>query len=322
MARRHVLIGIGGDSGSGRATFADGIAGLLGHGGVLILSADGYLRYGRRERKTLGITPLDPACHHLDILARDLASLARGDAVLVPRYDHVSGEHRASEYTVPARVILVEGLLLFHTPALRDLFDLKVFLDPAEALRREWKLRRDSTIRGRDRNDVLADIEEREADANAYLRPQRDWADVVVRFFASNAAESDARQLDAQLMVRPGPTTVRRAFDALAERRGPQTNSIHTADVRARDGSRVDVIDIASSIDAADAAAITASLTAAMIVVAGSDRGISPESVPAHPLAVAQAVVAYQAFADRSADARLRRALARYGVTLARKTTS
>ena len=78
--------------------------------------------------------------------------------------------------------MLVEGLLNFHTEPLRDAHDIRVFLAPPERLRRGWKLTRDCTRRGYTTHEVLEELDLRERDAAAYLRPQRAHADIVVAF--------------------------------------------------------------------------------------------------------------------------------------------
>jgi len=93
----------------------------------------------------------------------------------------------------------VEGLLGFHTPAMRQFYDVKVFLDPPEDMRRLWKIKRDTTKRGYVPEQVLQEMDKREPDSRDFIRPQREFADIVVRFYPESGVGSD--QADAHLNV-------------------------------------------------------------------------------------------------------------------------
>jgi phosphoribulokinase len=109
-------------------------------------------------------------------------------------------------YLSPERFLIVEGLLGYHTESTRDCFDIRVYLDPPESLRRRWKVVRDCSRRGYTTNQVLDELDRREPDSEAFIRPQRHHADIVVRFSPPPGAdeESDATHLDAHLLLRPG----------------------------------------------------------------------------------------------------------------------
>src|SRR5581483_2526393 len=81
-----------------------------------------------------------------------------------------------------------------------DMFDVRVFLDPPEVLRRHWKVQRDCSRRGYTTDEVLAELDRREADSEAYVRPQRHHADIVVSF--QPAAGADQEHLDCRLTLR------------------------------------------------------------------------------------------------------------------------
>ena len=78
----------------------------------------------------------------------------------------------------------MEGLLNFHTETLRSLHDVRVALAPPEELRRAWKVKRDCTRRGYTTDEVLAELDARQSDAEEYIHPQRRYADIVVAFTA------------------------------------------------------------------------------------------------------------------------------------------
>jgi phosphoribulokinase len=177
-----VLIGIVGDSGSGKTTLSSCIAESVGIGRTTLICLDDYHRYDRAERDRRGITALDPECNRLDLVTEHLAALRGGASVTKPVYDHHDGTFAPDEIVTPRDVIVVRGLLGLHTEALARCFDLSVFLDPDPALRIAWKVERDCAKRGYSRDQVIAQIEQRRPDADLYITPQRERADIVIRF--------------------------------------------------------------------------------------------------------------------------------------------
>ena len=105
-------------------------------------------------------------------------------------------------YVEPNQFTVVEGLLGYHTHTLRDIYDVRVFLAPPEELRRAWKVQRDCSRRGYTTDEVLAELDRREADSAAFIRPQERWADIVVSFQAGDRADQD--HLDAERPLRDG----------------------------------------------------------------------------------------------------------------------
>ncbi len=198
---RPIILGIVGDSAAGKSTLSQGIAQILGVERVTILCTDDYHRYDRKQRKELAITPLNPDCNYLDILAQHLRLLRAGEAILKPHYDHTLGVFGPPEYVVPHPYLLVEGLLGMYWQEMRNAYSVRVYLNPVEDLRRRWKVRRDTIKRGYTEEEVLRELAIREHDAEDYIRPQRDHADVVVSFFPSEAYLADPDG-DAHLNVR------------------------------------------------------------------------------------------------------------------------
>jgi len=198
--RRPIVLGIVGDSAAGKTTITRGLAELLGKDRVTHICADDYHKYDRVERARLKITPLHPDCNYLDILELHLERAHYGQPMLKPVYDHRTGSLVRPEYLVPSEFVIVEGLLGFHTEVMRQFYDVKVFLDPPEDLRRTWKIKRDTVKRGYTTEQVLGELEKRESDSRTFIRPQREFADIVVRFYPAVSTGSD--QTDSHLNVR------------------------------------------------------------------------------------------------------------------------
>jgi phosphoribulokinase len=198
---RPVVLGVVGDSAAGKTTLTRGVVRILGgQDQVSYVSGDDYHRYGRQQRAELGITPLDPAASHLDILSQHLGHLRDGKPILKPVYDHRSGTLAAPQYVRAHRYVVFEGLLGFHSEELRAAHDVRVFLAPPEELRRMWKVTRDCTRRGYTTHEVINELDRRERDVEAYIQPQRKQADIVVSFMPTSSR--DQERLDAHLILR------------------------------------------------------------------------------------------------------------------------
>jgi phosphoribulokinase len=97
---------------------------------------------------------------------------------------------------------VIEGLFGYHLAEMRDLYDVRVYLAPPEEIRRKWKVQRDCSRRGYTTDQVLADLDRREPDSEAFIRPQRRHADIVVAFMPAGS-DDDPTHLDAELTLRP-----------------------------------------------------------------------------------------------------------------------
>ncbi len=197
---RPIMLSIAGDSGSGKTTITRGVVRVLGEDKVTHFCADDYHRYDRRQRADRGITPLDPECNYLDVLTCDVRHLRENEAILKPVYQHSDGTFGPPFYMTPARFVIAEGLLINHTAELRDMFDIRVYLNPPEDQRRRWKVARDCSRRGYSTDQVLSELDRRERDSEAFIRPQRHYADMVVSFRPGSTPDPD--RLDAHLFLR------------------------------------------------------------------------------------------------------------------------
>ena len=199
---RPVLLALAGDSASGKSTLSRGVEFILGVGRVGRVCTDDYHRYDRATRAELGVTPLAPEANRMDLMAEHLRQLAGGTAVSKPTYDHHTGSFGPEETVDAGEIVIVEGLLPLADRSVRDQIDVAVFLEPDEELRHRWKLERDVFERGYSPKEVVAELKRREPDAAQYIRPQREYADVIVRFMG-DPASSDQAHLSARVIVRP-----------------------------------------------------------------------------------------------------------------------
>jgi phosphoribulokinase len=226
-----VLLGLAGDSASGKSTLSAGIEYVLGPDRVGRICTDDYHRYDRAERARRGLTPLAPEANHMDLVAEHLRDLAAGSSVTKPTYDHHDGTFGSDEVFDPREIVIVEGLLPLVDSASREALDVAVFVDPEEELRHRWKLERDVFERGYPPAEVVAELKRREPDARHYVRPQRDVADIVVRF---EHGPTPGGPLSARLDVRPTLpyAGLRELLGSLGTRPRPEIRWSTTTDAR------------------------------------------------------------------------------------------
>jgi phosphoribulokinase len=201
---RPIILGIVGDSAAGKTTLTRGIAQVLGPENVTLICTDDYHKYDRKQRAEIGITALHPDCNYLDIMQQHLSLLRTGQSILKPVYSHKTGTFEPPRYIKPSKFVIIEGLLGYSTRAARDCYDVKVYLAPPEDLRAKWKVKRDTEKRGYTPEQVLAELEKREPDSDRFIRPQRQWSDIVVSFYPpTNTLDEDNGHLNVRLVLRP-----------------------------------------------------------------------------------------------------------------------
>ncbi len=189
-----VLIGIGGDSASGKHTLATALRDLVGPALATQTEGDDYHRWPRGDAAWQRHTHLDPHANEMGRAAADLWSLRHGRAILKRRYDHTTGQFGEPTTIEPRRLVFFVGLHPFFLRRMRHAFDLRIYLDPAEGLRRHWKILRDQALRGYDRAAVEAQIAARRPDGERFVHPQRRFADWVVEWTTpTDEPPADAR---------------------------------------------------------------------------------------------------------------------------------
>ncbi|MDA0653826.1 MAG: phosphoribulokinase [Proteobacteria bacterium] len=292
----HTVLGIVGDSATGKTTLTSGIAAILGPDRVTTICTDDYHAFDRKERAENGLSALDPRCNYIDILEQHVKLVSEGQPILRPVYNHTHGTLDRPVYVEPKEFIIFEGLLGFTTRQLRDLFDVKVYLEPDEDLRIRWKVARDTGKRGYTEEAVLKSLKKREADSPAYIWPQRTFADMVVSFVPP---EDDATETGAHLNVRHTlrPTLPHPDLSSILES-GIQ-NGLHLELMRDRDGKPVDVLQIPGNIS--DNAAkkledlVWSLLPEAQELRANVGKFMDAQNIShmSHPLALTQLLIAY-----------------------------
>ncbi|MDD3287392.1 MAG: uridine kinase [Alphaproteobacteria bacterium] len=180
ISRRPFVIGISGDSGSGKDTLVNSLIGLLGRCSVVSLSGDDYHFWDRQKPMWQVMTHLNPRANDLEKFSRDLLALVDGKSIQSRQYDHKEGMKTEAKKIKSNDFIIASGLHALYLPVLRDCYDLSIFLDMDEGLRRYFKMRRDVEERGHSVERAKADLDKRETDAGKFVRQQAEHADLVL----------------------------------------------------------------------------------------------------------------------------------------------
>ena len=295
-ADHPIILGIVGDSASGKTTLSAGVAQILGADHCTVFCTDDYHRYERSYRAKHSLSALDPRANYIDIIEQHLRLLREGEPVLKPIYDHRKGTLGMAEYVKPKQFVIAEGLLGYTTRAMRDCYDVKIYLDPEEELRVKWKIHRDTTKRGYTLEDVKAMLEKRKDVSVKHIHPQRTFADIVIRFQRPAGANGSDTQLDARHILRP--TLPHPDFSPLVD--GSSNAGLHLELARDRDGKPVDVLEISGNISDKRAERIE-DLLWNLIPEAGHLRDqvgridVANGAKKSHPLALTQLLVGYHA---------------------------
>ena len=178
-----LVIGIAGGTGSGKTTLMKNSMARIGDD-VTVLSHDNY--YKRRDdlsyEERCKINYDEPGAFDTSLMVYHLDQLRHGYAIECPVYDFTV--HNRSEETIhilPRRVILVEGILIFENPELRELMDIKVFVDADADVRLCRRIKRDVNKRGRSLESVLTQYQQTVKPMHErYVEPSKKYADLVV----------------------------------------------------------------------------------------------------------------------------------------------
>lgn len=181
---RPILIGVAGGSGSGKTTVVRGIVEAIGPGGVVVMHHDSYYRDSSHlapaERARINYD--HPDALETDLLVAHLGALMAGGSIDGPVYDFAEHVRRAETVRIESRpVLILDGILILWDARLRELMDVKIFVDADADVRLDRRLRRDMVERGRSAESVLTQYMATVRPMHLeFVEPSKRYADVII----------------------------------------------------------------------------------------------------------------------------------------------
>ncbi|RWR86820.1 phosphoribulokinase, chloroplastic-like protein [Cinnamomum micranthum f. kanehirae] len=220
---KTVVIGLAADSGCGKSTFMRRLTSVFGgaaeppKGGnpysntlisdtTTVICLDDYHSLDRTGRKEMGVTALDPTANNFDLMYEQVKAIKDGVAVEKPIYNHVTGLLDPPELIQPPKILVIEGLHPMFDPRVRELLDFSIYLDISNEVKFSWKIQRDMAERGHSLESIKASIEARKPDFDAYIDPQKQYADAVIEVLPTQLIpdKDEGKVLRVRLVMKEG----------------------------------------------------------------------------------------------------------------------
>jgi len=178
------VFAICGDSGSGKSTLSNLLKNAFTDS--FKLECDRYHKWERTNEIWGEITHLNPKANYITKMKEDIFNLKLGNDIYQVDYDHHTGGFTEKQLINPANNLIVCGLhSLYDSTNDNEMYDLKIYMDTDSELKKKWKINRDVKERGYSVEKVLENIKKRELDFETYIAPQKESADLIIRFFTT-----------------------------------------------------------------------------------------------------------------------------------------
>jgi len=222
-----IVIGVAADSGCGKSTFMRRLTSIFGgdvvgplgggfgtEGGwetntlvsdlTTVICLDDYHLNDRNGRKVTMRTALDPEENNFDLMYEQIKALKNGETVQKPIYNHVNGTLDTPEKIVPTPIIIFEGLHPMHDKRVLELLDFSLYLDISPDVKLNWKIQRDMEERGHSLESIMASIEARKPDFDAFIDPQKKLADMIIEVLPTQLDKEDKKTLRVKCIQKQG----------------------------------------------------------------------------------------------------------------------
>jgi phosphoribulokinase len=222
-----IIIGVAADSGCGKSTFMRRLTSIFGGdvvgplgggfgapGGwetntlvsdlTTVICLDDYHLNDREGRKVTKRTALDPLENNFDLMYEQVKALKEGKTIQKPIYNHVNGTLDTPEKIEPTPIIIFEGLHPMHDERVRDLLDFTLYLDISDDVKLNWKIQRDMEERGHSLESIMASIEARKPDFDAYIDPQKKDSDLIIEVLPTQLDKEDKKTLRVRCIQKEG----------------------------------------------------------------------------------------------------------------------
>ncbi|RKY55117.1 MAG: uridine kinase [Candidatus Neomarinimicrobiota bacterium] len=181
---KNLIIGIAGGSGSGKTSVAKALVKDMHLNGTIIIEQDWYYKdlahLPQEERMKWNFD--HPNSVEFDLLIKDLRAIVSGKTIEVPQYNYVTHSRTKETLTIsPQKVIIVEGIMVLYEPSLRELLDIKLFVDTDPDIRFIRRLKRDIYKRGRAIDNVIDQYMQTVRPMHeTFVEPSKRFADVII----------------------------------------------------------------------------------------------------------------------------------------------
>lgn len=222
-----IIIGVAADSGCGKSTFMRRLTNIFGgdvvgplgggfgtEGGwetntlvsdlTTVICLDDYHLNDRNGRKVTKRTALDPLENNFDLMYEQVKALKEGKSISKPIYNHVNGTLDTPETVEPTPIIIFEGLHPMHDARVLELLDFSLYLDISPDVKLNWKVQRDMEERGHSLESILASIEARKPDFDAFIDPQKKLSDMIIEVLPTQLDKEDKKTLRVRCIQKKG----------------------------------------------------------------------------------------------------------------------
>ena len=175
------VISITGDSGSGKSTLTSALESIL-FDSYLTIETDRYHKWERSSSKWNNYTHLNPEANFLEKMSEDVYRLKLGETIFSVDYDHTTGKFTEEKKIESKPYILLCGLHTLYEKNMRNISEIKIFLDTDYELKKKWKIQRDVHERNHPIDKVLESMEKRKSEYEKYINPQKFYSDIIIEY--------------------------------------------------------------------------------------------------------------------------------------------
>jgi uridine kinase len=205
MIHKSYIVGIAGGTGSGKTTVTDNIVAGIGHDHVVIIDHDSYYR----DISTFnGLTPDQvnydhPSSLETEMLIEHINMLRRNEPINKPLYDFTTHKRKKETLFIePRTIIIVDGILIYTEEKLRELFDLKIFVDTDADERIIRRIKRDLLERGRSLESIIDQYLSTVKPMHLqFVEPSKRWADIIIPQGGNNKIAVDTMTSKIKTMI-------------------------------------------------------------------------------------------------------------------------
>jgi len=201
------VFAICGDSGSGKSTLSELLKKIFDNS--FMLECDRYHKWERTDKNWETVTHLNPDANYIAKMNEDVFNLKIGNHIYQVDYDHHSGKFTEKQRINPSDNLIVCGLHSLYNDN-ESIYNLKIFMDTDDNLKKVWKIKRDVKERGYTVEKVLENIQKREKDFKEYVYPQKDSSDLIVKFFTDETVDFNNLYHDYNISLK---LSVKKKFD-------------------------------------------------------------------------------------------------------------